>query len=72
MPLLPGFQSVPFNVNQSLDAITDSTCAVIMEPIQGEGGIHPAKPEFFTALRQKCDQVGALFIADEIQVFLCN
>jgi acetylornithine aminotransferase len=67
-PLLPGFESFPFNDINAIDEIEDSTCAVILEPIQGEGGIHPATPEFFRAVREKCDQVGALMIADEIQV----
>ena len=40
----------------------------MVEPIQGEGGIHPAKPEFLKALREKCDESGALLAFDEIQV----
>ncbi len=68
LPLLPGFQTVPFNEIASIDAITQDTCAVIIEPIQGEGGIHPSKVDFLRKLRAKCDQVGALLIFDEIQV----
>jgi acetylornithine/succinyldiaminopimelate/putrescine aminotransferase len=68
VPLLPGFASVTFNDMKSIEKVDESTCAVILEPIQGEGGIHPAKPDFFAALREKCDEVGALMIADEIQV----
>lgn len=67
-PLVPGFRYGDFNDVQSLDSlITDSTCGVIVEPIQGEGGIHVATPQFLAALRQRCDQVGALLIFDEIQ-----
>jgi acetylornithine aminotransferase len=68
VPMLPGFVSVPFNDIKSVDKLDDSFCAVIVEPIQGEGGVHPASVPFLTALRNKCDDVGALMIADEIQV----
>ncbi len=47
--------------------ITDATCAVIVEPIQGEGGVVPAKPEFLQALRELCDRHNALLIFDEVQ-----
>ncbi|KAI8898272.1 acetylornithine aminotransferase from Thermotoga Maritima At 1.40 A resolution [Globomyces pollinis-pini] len=66
-PLLPGFKTLPFNDIEALESITTETCAVIIEPIQGEGGIHPVNSEFFSRLRQKCDETGALLIADEIQ-----
>ncbi|KAJ1986528.1 acetylornithine aminotransferase [Dimargaris cristalligena] len=67
-PLVPGFHHVEFNdVAAARAAITESTCAVIVEPIQGEGGIHAATAEFLRALRQRCDEVGALLIFDEIQ-----
>lgn len=48
-------------------AITDNTCAIIVEPIQGEGGIHPADPTFLRSLRRICDQAGILLIFDEVQ-----
>jgi acetylornithine/N-succinyldiaminopimelate aminotransferase len=67
-PLLPGFKSMPFgNVDliESLDL--DSVCAILVEPIQGEGGIRPCKNEFLVALRKICDDNNILLIFDEIQ-----
>ena len=68
MPLLPGFTYIPFN---DIDALTaafdDETCAVLVEPIQGEGGIHEATPEFLQAIRDLCDTTGAVAIWDEVQ-----
>lgn len=67
-PLVPGFKTSPFNdVEKALEAITDKTCGVIIEPIQGEGGVHPAKAEFLEALRKRCDETNTLLIFDEIQ-----
>ncbi|KAF4452096.1 Acetylornithine aminotransferase [Fusarium austroafricanum] len=67
-PLVPGFKHGVFNSTDGLDAlITDRTCAVIVEPLQGEGGIYPAKPEFMAALRKRCDETKALLILDEVQ-----
>ncbi|KAI9710183.1 MAG: acetylornithine aminotransferase [Chrysothrix sp. TS-e1954] len=67
-PMVPGFSTAPFNSTAaSLDLITPRTCAVIIEPIQGEGGVNTASPSFLQALRAKCDKVGALLIYDEIQ-----
>jgi acetylornithine/succinyldiaminopimelate/putrescine aminotransferase len=69
LPLVPGFIKAPFNDTQAaMEAISSKTCAVIVEPIQGEGGIHVSHRKFLMALREKCDQVGALLIFDEIQV----
>jgi acetylornithine/N-succinyldiaminopimelate aminotransferase len=48
-------------------AITDKTCAVLVEPVQGEGGVIPAGEVFYQSVRQICDQAGILMIADEIQ-----
>ncbi|MFN3928723.1 MAG: aspartate aminotransferase family protein, partial [Thermoflexus sp.] len=54
-PLIPGVTFVPFNdVEAARAAITQETCAVIVEPIQGEGGVHVATPEFLQALRARC------------------
>lgn len=67
-PMVPGFKYGTYNdVAQLETLITDKTCGVIVEPIQGEGGVHVATPEFLLALRQRCDAVGAVLIFDEIQ-----
>ncbi|RKP22406.1 pyridoxal phosphate-dependent transferase [Syncephalis pseudoplumigaleata] len=67
-PLVPNFTFAPFDeVNAIAKHITDDTCAVIVEPMQGEGGINIASEPFLRALRQRCDEVNALLIYDEIQ-----
>ncbi|GAA5854273.1 hypothetical protein JCM8547_001760 [Rhodosporidiobolus lusitaniae] len=67
-PLVPGFKPATLNDIASIhEAITEKTCGVIVEPIQGEGGILEASEEFLRALRKRCDEVGALLIYDEIQ-----
>jgi acetylornithine aminotransferase len=67
-PMLPGFKYGDFNDIQSLpNLITQKTCGVIVEPIQGEGGVNVATLEFLRAIRQHCDRVGAILIFDEIQ-----
>jgi len=67
-PLPPGFRHVAPNDIDALDeAVTDATCAVLLEPIMGEGGIHPLTDEFLVAARAACDRVGALLILDEVQ-----
>lgn len=67
-PLPPGFEKVPFNdVSALRDSVGDGTAAVIIEPVQGEGGIHPVSREFMAAARDVCDRHGALLILDEIQ-----
>jgi predicted acetylornithine/succinylornithine family transaminase len=67
-PLVPGVAFAPFNdLKAAALAIGDDTCAVIVEPIQGEGGIHPADPDFLRGLRDLCDGHGALLIFDEVQ-----
>ncbi|KAI9760020.1 MAG: hypothetical protein M4579_001959 [Chaenotheca gracillima] len=68
LPLIPGFIYGYYNDIEALDSlITDRTCGVIVEPIQGEGGINEATPEFLAALRKRCNEVGAVLIYDEIQ-----
>ncbi|MCS7250865.1 MAG: aspartate aminotransferase family protein [Anaerolineae bacterium] len=68
IPLIPGVTFAPFNdVEAASSAITSETCAVIVEPIQGEGGVYVASPEFLRVLRKRCDEVGALLIFDEVQ-----
>jgi acetylornithine/LysW-gamma-L-lysine aminotransferase len=67
-PLVPDFSHVPYNnVAEFEKAIDDHTAAVILEPVQGEGGVRPATAEFLQAVRKACDQKGALLIIDEIQ-----
>ncbi|OAL62288.1 acetylornithine aminotransferase [Trichophyton rubrum] len=67
-PMVPGFKYGKYNdIEQLPTLITDKTCGVIVEPIQGEGGVNVASAEFLTALRARCDQVGAVLIFDEIQ-----
>jgi predicted acetylornithine/succinylornithine family transaminase len=55
------------NLNSAREAISESTCAVIVEPVQGEGGVTPADPKFLSGLRALCDDANALLIADEVQ-----
>ncbi|CAH1758049.1 7113_t:CDS:2 [Entrophospora sp. SA101] len=67
-PLVPGFTLAPFNDTSKINEhVNQNTCAVIVEPIQGEGGVWIATQEFLEALRKRCDEVGALLIYDEIQ-----
>jgi acetylornithine/LysW-gamma-L-lysine aminotransferase len=67
-PLVPGFSHVPFGHVARLDtAVTEQTAAVILEIVQGEGGVRLADPAFFQAARRLCDERGALLIVDEVQ-----
>ncbi|MCB2148510.1 MAG: acetylornithine transaminase [Deltaproteobacteria bacterium] len=67
-PVLEGFSFVPFNDIDALEsAVDDHTCAVMLEPIQGEGGIRCPDPDFLRQVRQLCDRHGVLMILDEIQ-----
>ncbi|KEA65413.1 Acetylornithine aminotransferase [Marinobacterium lacunae] len=67
-PVPAGISHVPFNDIEALRAaISEHTCAVVMEPIQGEGGVIPADPEFAKAVRTLCDEHQALLIFDEVQ-----
>jgi acetylornithine/N-succinyldiaminopimelate aminotransferase len=67
-PLIPGVRFAPFNDVQAAEAaITEEVCAVIVEPVQGEGGVHLATGEFLACLRSACDRAGALLIFDEVQ-----
>jgi len=67
-PLVPDFSHVPYNnIAEFEKAIDEQTAAVILEPVQGEGGVRPATAEFLQAIRRACDQKGALLIIDEIQ-----
>jgi acetylornithine aminotransferase len=67
-PMLPGFRYGTYNDIAGLpELVNKNTAGVIIEPIQGEGGINVATPEFLQALRKRCDEVGAVLIFDEIQ-----
>ncbi len=67
-PVLEGFDFVPFNDAEALRArIGPATCAVMLEPIQGEGGVRCPDAEYLQAVRKICDETGALLIFDEIQ-----
>lgn len=67
-PLLPGIRFAQFNnLNSVKELINEKTCAVLMETIQGEGGIYPATDEFIKGVRELCDKHGMLLILDEIQ-----
>jgi acetylornithine/N-succinyldiaminopimelate aminotransferase len=67
-PLPGGVTHVPFNDLGALSAVvSEKTCAVIMEPLQGEGGVRPALPAFARGARELCDRHGALLIFDEVQ-----
>ncbi|MEP0005473.1 MAG: aspartate aminotransferase family protein [Balneola sp.] len=67
LPLLPDVYFGEFNSDSALDLISDETAAVILEPIQGEGGIIPADKKWLASLRKKCNEHNALLIFDEIQ-----
>ena len=67
-PLIPGVKFAKYNDLDSVKAlVSDKTCAIILEALQGEGGITPATDEFMKGLRQICDEEGILLICDEIQ-----
>ena len=66
-PMLAGFRELPWNDVAAAGSIGPETAGVIVEPIQGEGGVQPAAPEFLRALRAACDRHGACLIFDEIQ-----
>jgi acetylornithine/N-succinyldiaminopimelate aminotransferase len=70
-PKVPGFVHIDLNdLDAARAAVTDRTCAVMLEPIQGEAGVFPATSEFMTGLRRLCDEKGILLILDEIQTGL--
>jgi acetylornithine/LysW-gamma-L-lysine aminotransferase len=65
---VPGFSHVPFeNIEKMKTAVTDQTAAVILEVVQGEGGVRPGSADYFQAVRELCDETGALLIIDEVQ-----
>jgi acetylornithine/N-succinyldiaminopimelate aminotransferase len=67
-PAMPGFKHIPFgNMNALRDAIDGTTAAVMVEPIQGEGGVRPASLQYLRDLRAACDEFGILLALDEVQ-----
>jgi acetylornithine/LysW-gamma-L-lysine aminotransferase len=66
-PLVPDFNHVTFNDFNDLEMISDRTAAVLLEVVQGEGGVYPINPDYFIAVRNQCDQTGAYLIIDEVQ-----
>lgn len=72
-PLVPGFSFVPFNNFEKLkEAVTDKTAGIIVEVVQGEGGINIADKEFLQATQKLCKENGIKFIVDEIQTGFCR
>ena len=72
-PLLPGFSFVPFNnIDKLRNTVSDTTAAVVLEPVQGEGGVRPADPEYMSAVQALCTERDVLLIIDEIQTGLCR
>ncbi len=67
-PLVPGFTHVPYNnLDRLARAVTEDTAAVLLEVVQGEGGVRPGSREFLQGARELCDKAGALLIVDEVQ-----
>lgn len=72
-PLPPGFLHVPFDDIEALQAVTTPrTCAIILEPIQGEGGVNVPNPSYLPAVRRWCDENNILLIFDEVQTGMCR
>jgi acetylornithine/LysW-gamma-L-lysine aminotransferase len=71
MPLVPGFSHVPYNDLEAMAAaVTEETAGVLVEVVQGEGGVRPADDDYLRGLRRLCDERGSLLIVDEIQTGL--
>lgn len=67
-PLVPAFSHVPFDSLERMEeAIGDDTAAVLVEIVQGEGGVRPGSPQYFQGLRELCDERGVLLMVDEVQ-----
>jgi acetylornithine/LysW-gamma-L-lysine aminotransferase len=72
-PLVPGFSHVAYNNVEALAAtVNETTAAVILEPVQGEGGVYPADPGYLEAALEICHTHGALLIIDEVQTGFCR
>lgn len=71
--MTPGFTYAEFNNLQAFkDACTENTIGIMVEPVQGEGGVHPATKEFLCGLREFCDEMGLLLLLDEVQTGWCR
>ncbi len=71
--MTPGFSYAPFNDLKAFEeACTEDTIAIMIEPVQGEGGVHPATQEFMQGLRKLCDERGMLLLLDEVQTGWCR
>ncbi|MDY3269377.1 MAG: aminotransferase class III-fold pyridoxal phosphate-dependent enzyme, partial [Megasphaera elsdenii] len=72
-PMTYGFSYAPYNDLEAFrNACTENTIAIMIEPVQGEGGVHPATPEFLRGLRAFCDEKGILLLLDEVQTGWCR
>jgi len=72
-PMVPGFRHAPFNQAEAFEKlIDDRTAGVVIELVQGEGGVRPAESEFILAVAELCSQRGALLIVDEVQTGFCR
>ena len=72
-PLVPGFSHVPFdNVEKLREAVTGDCAALLLEPVQGEGGVRIPHSDYLSKARRICDTVGALLIFDEVQTGFCR
>lgn len=70
-PMVQGFSYVPYNDLAALEsAVTEATCAIMLEPVQGESGVRPASQEYLAGVRKLCDEKGMLLILDEVQTGL--
>lgn len=71
--MVPGFTYAPFNDLEAFKAAcTEDTVGIMVEPVQGEGGVHPANPDFLVGLRKFCDEQGILLLLDEVQTGWCR
>lgn len=72
-PLVPGFKYVAYNNFDKLkESVTEDTAGIILEIVQGEGGVHPGTRDYFTKVRQLCDEKNILLIIDEVQTGFCR
>ena len=72
-PMTYGFSYAPYNDLEAFkNACTENTIAIMVEPVQGEGGVHPATKEFLCSLREFCDEKGMLLLLDEVQTGWCR